>query len=210
MMPFAAPWMITHSIDRAPPRRYGNRHPDYVPNGVFRCTGDDNWIAIAVSDDEMWKRLCGVIGHEGWSTDPALRTAIQRRSREAEIESAIGEWASLRSSDEAMTELQGASIAAGAVRLPYDLLGDRQLNDTGFLQQTDRPFIGKHPQPSMPFRETAAPYPVRYAAPTLGEHNEEIFCVLLGLSGAELTALVAEGIVGTEMLTEAQIVNRAK
>jgi crotonobetainyl-CoA:carnitine CoA-transferase CaiB-like acyl-CoA transferase len=109
-----------------------------------------------------------------------------------------------------MRELQAARVAAGAVRLPYDLLEDRQLHDTGFIQQADRAFMGKHPQPSVPFREAGAPYPVRHGAPTLGEHNEEILCGLLGLSGAELRALVAEGIVGTEMLTEAQLSGRAR
>ena len=210
MMPFTAPWMIVHSIDGRPLRRNGNRHPDHVPHGVFRCAGDDNWLAIAVSDDGMWRRLCGVIGRDDWSADPKLRLADERRSREAEIEAAISEWVSLRSADEAMTKLQRARVAAGVVRLPYDLLADQQLHDTGFIQQADRPFMGKHPQPSVPFREAAAPYPIRHGAPTLGEHNEDILCGLLGLSEAELKGLVADGIVGTEMLTEAQLSIRPK
>ena len=32
MMPFAAPWIVAHSIDGKPPERYGNRHPDFVPH----------------------------------------------------------------------------------------------------------------------------------------------------------------------------------
>lgn len=105
-----------------------------------------------------------------------------------------------------MTELQAAGVAAGVVRLPYDLLEDRQLHDTGFIQQADRLFMGIHPQPSMPFREAETPYPVRMSAPTLGEHNEEVLCSLLGLSDAELQSLMIDGVVGKDMLSEAQLV----
>ena len=48
MMPFAAPWIIAHSIDGKAPVKYGNRHPDFVPHGCFPCAGEDNWIVVAV------------------------------------------------------------------------------------------------------------------------------------------------------------------
>ena len=53
-------------------------------------------------------------------------------------------------------------------------LKDPQLHARGFIQEVDRAFIGKHPQPSLPFRETEKPFPIRSAPPTLGEHNREI------------------------------------
>src|SRR5262249_12747957 len=34
---------------RAPPQPQGNR---YVPHGVYRCAGEDNWISLAVTMDE--------------------------------------------------------------------------------------------------------------------------------------------------------------
>ena len=53
-----------------------------------------------------------------------------------------------------MSALQAAGVASGVARLPIELLNDPQLQARGFIQQVDRAFIGKHPQPSMPFRET--------------------------------------------------------
>ena len=44
----------------------------------------------------------------------------------------------------------------------------------GFIQEIDRAFIGRHPQPSMPFRETEKPFAIRSAPPTLGEHSHGI------------------------------------
>ena len=109
-----------------------------------------------------------------------------------------------------MTALQAAGIASGVARLPIELLRDPQLHARGFIQEVDRAFIGKHPQPSMPFRESTKPFPIRKSPPTLGEHNREILGGLLGLSDAELDQLAREGIIGTEMLMEEQLVEEKK
>jgi crotonobetainyl-CoA:carnitine CoA-transferase CaiB-like acyl-CoA transferase len=103
-----------------------------------------------------------------------------------------------------------AGVASGVARLPIELLNDPQLHARDFIQQVDRAFIGVHPQPSMPFRETDKPFAIRTAPPTLGEHNREILGGLLGLSDAEIDQLTREGIIGTEMLMEEQLVKTKK
>ncbi|WP_420970019.1 CaiB/BaiF CoA transferase family protein [Bradyrhizobium sp. B120] len=210
MMPFAAPWIVAHSIDGKQPAKYGNRHPDFVPHGCFRCDGEDNWIVVAVSDDAMWPKLARLLGREDWATDAKLKTAAGRRAVEAEIEAAIEAWTSAHDADAAMAALQAVGVASGVARLPIDLLQDPQLDARGFIQQVDRAFIGKHPQPSMPFREGDAPFAIRSVPPTLGEHNREILSGMLGLSDAELEELTREGIIGTEMLMEEQLVKEKK
>jgi crotonobetainyl-CoA:carnitine CoA-transferase CaiB-like acyl-CoA transferase len=109
-----------------------------------------------------------------------------------------------------MNVLQTAGVASGVARLPIELLKDTHLQARGFIQEVDRAFIGKHPQPSMPFRETENPFPIRSVPPTLGEHNKEILGGLLGLSDAELDQLTRDGIIGTEMLMEEQLVKEKK
>jgi crotonobetainyl-CoA:carnitine CoA-transferase CaiB-like acyl-CoA transferase len=210
MMPFAAPWIIAHSIDGKAPEKFGNRHPDFVPHGCFPCGGHDNWIVVAVSSDAMWPRLARLLDRSDWAVDEALKTAAGRRKIESEIEVAIAHWTLGRQPEEAMNALQAAGVASGVARLPIELLDDPQLHARGFIQQVDRAFIGKHPQPSMPFRESENPFPIRTAPPTLGEHNREILAGLLGLSDAELDQLTRDGIIGTEMLMEEQLVKAKK
>ncbi|MDP1907647.1 MAG: CoA transferase, partial [Hyphomicrobium sp.] len=205
MMPFAAPWIVAHSIDGSAPAKYGNRHPDFVPHGCFPCAGSDNWIVVAVSSDAMWPRLCKLLGRTDWAADEALKRAVGRRQIEDEIEAAITAWSSTRTPDDAMNALQAAGVASGVARLPIELLKDPQLHARGFIQQVDRAFIGRHPQPSMPFRETDKPFEIRSAPPTLGEHNREILAGMLGLSDAEIDQLARDGIIGTEMLMEEQL-----
>jgi crotonobetainyl-CoA:carnitine CoA-transferase CaiB-like acyl-CoA transferase len=210
MMPFAAPWIIAHSIDGKAPVKYGNRHPDFVPHGCFRCAGADDWIVVAVSNDAMWPKLATLLGRADWATDAWLKTAVGRRAIESKIEAAIATWTWARDPEAAMTALQAAGIASGVARLPIELLQDPQLQARGFIQEVDRAFIGKHPQPSIPFREGAKPFPIRSAPPTLGQHNQEILGGLLGLSDAEIDQLTCEGIIGTEMLMEEQLVKEKK
>jgi crotonobetainyl-CoA:carnitine CoA-transferase CaiB-like acyl-CoA transferase len=210
MMPFAAPWITAHSIDGKQPVKYGNRHPDFVPHGCFPCAGSDNWIMVAVSNDAMWPKLAILLGRADWAGDAALKTAAGRRPIESEIEAAVLTWTSARDPEAAMKELQARGIAAGVARLPIELLQDPQLHARGFIQYVDRAFIGKHPQPSMPFREGETPFAIRSAPPTLGEHNNEILGGLLGLSEAEIIKLTRDGIIGTEMLMEEQLVKEKK
>ncbi|MBB4376351.1 crotonobetainyl-CoA:carnitine CoA-transferase CaiB-like acyl-CoA transferase [Bradyrhizobium sp. SBR1B] len=202
MLPFTAPWLTMHSIDRMPPKRYGNRHPQFVPHGCFRCAGEDNWLIVAATDNEMWQRLASLIGRRDWAMDASLNSAEARRSIESDIENAIEAWTRTRNADQAMLELQRVKVASGVARHPIDLLQDPHLRSRAFLQNLERPFIGAHLQPSMPIREGEDPYTLRAAAPTLGQHNSEILTGLLKLSDSDVAELAREGIIGTTMLCE--------
>lgn len=202
MMPFVAPWIALHSVDGNSPTRYGNRHPQFLPHGCFRCAGEDNWILVAATDQDMWHRLALLIGRPDWAEDTSLRSTEARRGIEHDIETEIAAWTLTRGPDQAMSELQAVKVAAGVARLPMDLLKDRHLQSRAFLQEIERPFVGVHPQPSMPIREHARPYAICAAAPTLGQHNEEILSKLLGLSDDEIAHLIRERIIGTKMLSE--------
>ncbi|WP_316399077.1 CoA transferase [Bradyrhizobium sp. 33ap4] len=205
MMPFAAPWITVQSIGGMPSKKYGNRHPQFVPHGCFRCAGDDNWIVVAATDEHMWKRLALLIGRRDWSTDALLKSAEARRRIEDVIERAIETWTLTRDAEQAMSALQAAGVAAGVARLPIDLLSDRHLRSRAFFQDLERAFTGLHPQPSMPIREGPDPCAIRTAAPTLGQHNKEILSGLLELSDAEIAQLTSEGIVGTSMLDDEEL-----
>jgi crotonobetainyl-CoA:carnitine CoA-transferase CaiB-like acyl-CoA transferase len=164
MLPLVAPALIAQSAtDRTPPR-IGNRHPVFVPQGCFRCAGDDSWIAVSVVDDAMWRALCGLLGRP----DLAGLTVSERRGRQDALEALISAWTASRGADDAMLQLQAHGIAAGVVRTPLSLVDDPHLVARGFWRRMDRPFIGMHWQSSAAFREGPDPYPVRLVAPTLG------------------------------------------
>ena len=200
MLPLVAPWIIEQSVTGTLKPRLGNRHPTQVPHGCFRCRGDDQWVLVAVTDDAMWRALCTTIERPDLSNDPDLATATGRRRHEARIEQAVEAWTATRTADEAMVALQNAGVAAGAVRSPYELDREPHLKARNFWQPVERPFVGRHDQPSAPFRECDAPYPVHHPAPTLGEFNERVLMGLLGLSRADMDRLAKANVIGTKAL----------
>ena len=54
--------VLAASITAESPPRHGNRSVDHAPQGVYRCAGDDRWLALTVTDDERWRRLVDIVG----------------------------------------------------------------------------------------------------------------------------------------------------
>ena len=63
-----APWVLDYDVNGRTTQRMGNRSERYAPHGVFPTLGEDRWVAIACTDDDMWSRLADAlgIGAEGW------------------------------------------------------------------------------------------------------------------------------------------------
>jgi len=199
IFPFVAPWMLEQSATGRVAPRLGNRHPEHVPHGCFPCRGDNAWITVAVTDDTAWQGLCGAIGRVDLAGRADLATTAGRRANEDAIEAALTDWTRGRDADAAMQALQAAGVAAGVVRLPASLPQDPHLTARRFWQDTDRRYLGRHPQPSAPFRpQGGGPYPVIRAAPTLGEHNAEVIGDLLGVDAAAMARLAADGVTGQD------------
>ena len=73
-----APAVLDHQLTGTNPGRHGNDDLRHAPHGVYRCAGDDDWVAVACTDDDAWLRLCAAIGRDDLAADPALRTAAGR------------------------------------------------------------------------------------------------------------------------------------
>jgi crotonobetainyl-CoA:carnitine CoA-transferase CaiB-like acyl-CoA transferase len=197
LFPLVAPWLIEQAVTGRTSPRTGNRHASYVPHGCFPCDGDDAWVVIAVTSDTAWRALCGAIGRADLAADPALADAAGRRAREDALEAAIAAWTRGRSPDAAMKALQAAGVAAGAARgLVEVLLYEPHLTARGYWQEVARPYMDFPQQPSPAFREEGRPYPIRRAAPTLGQSSREVLGRLLGVADAELDRLEAAAIIG--------------
>jgi crotonobetainyl-CoA:carnitine CoA-transferase CaiB-like acyl-CoA transferase len=73
-----------------------------------------------------------------------------------------------------------------------DLLADGQLRARGFWRTLTHPVIGEMTAPGAPFLDGDGRTGPEQAAPLLGEHTREIASSVLGMSAAEIDALVAE------------------
>lgn len=177
--------------------RIGNRDRDLIPNGIFRCLGDDEWVAVSVRHEGDWTALIECLGDPRLQ-DPRFRAVAARRAAEDQIERAIGEWTAGRTAPEVESVLTSLGVPAARVRSIADVLRCPQLNESGYLQPVDQPEgIAPAPMPGIIARLTETPGQVRLPAVGHGEHSREVLSRLLGVSDDVLDDLDARGIIGS-------------
>ena len=194
MLSMAAAGIVEQSATGALSPRIGNRHRRFAPQGVYAGNGSNDWLALTVRSDAEWAALARIIGLD----DPALSRVAARHAAHDRIDAAISAWVGQRSADEAMQMLQAAGIAAGAARATPDLLTDPNLVARQTWARVPRAYVGECVLQRSAYRIGGAACPIHNPAPTLGEHNDEIFRQVLGLDDARLAELEQRGIIGTE------------
>ena len=177
-------------------RPQGNRDDRRAPQGIFKCAGADDWIALGVESDEQWRGVCELIG-----TEAALEAADwgDRKAREEEVEALVGEWAGGISAGEAERVLLGLGIPAARVADIYRMYAepDADLLEAGFIERVDHAEVGPSWLAGAPWRFSGGGMPELAASPRVGEHSREVLAAELDLSEAELDDLVERGITGT-------------
>jgi crotonobetainyl-CoA:carnitine CoA-transferase CaiB-like acyl-CoA transferase len=175
----------------------GNRFHAFVPQGVYRARGEDEWVAISVQDEVQWSGLVELIGAKG--LDPGLGAAsiADRRDRHDEIDAWISRWSASREPDHAVGLLAARGIPAGRCRDPRVLSEHPQLQARRLFEMTDHAIVGPHLAPAPPFRYSTVDHWLRRPSPTLGADNHDVLTRILGLDQAEIEQLETEQIIGT-------------
>jgi crotonobetainyl-CoA:carnitine CoA-transferase CaiB-like acyl-CoA transferase len=140
----------------------GNARPGIAPRDVFRCNGDDNWVAVVCTNDSQRKALADVIG-----TDLASDLASWEAAATA-TSASISAWTSARDPRSAAAQLIAAGVPAVALPTVAERASDPHfLNRLVFLPGPPRrkgyPFV---------IHGFIPPFPA--SAPALGEHDSLI------------------------------------
>ena len=164
----------------------GNHSDQYAPHGVYRCAGDDDWIAIAVSEEENWRALCALV--------PALAPLAalgpaERRERRREIDAALALWARPLRAQEAAAELIRKGVPAAALATSRDLVDSPHLRARGFWEKH-----GDGVLPGLPWRASFGR--ASGPAPALGGDTDAVLRDVLGLGPNEIAALRDAGAFG--------------
>jgi len=181
--------------------RTGNRaaYAEIAPQGIYRCAGDDRWIAITCATEAQWQALATAAGHAEWLADPRFATVADRMAHHDALDAALSAWTCGFEPYELMLKLQAAGIAAGVCQTAGDRCdNDPQLRHLGWLTELTGTRIGRWPLAEVPVRMSRTPpylggRPDR-AAPLYGEDNEAILTGLLGMSAEEVSELTEQGV----------------
>lgn len=189
--------VVEYELTGNEPERIGNRDEFMAPSGVYRCDGDDAWVALACGSLQEWQALARAIGHGESADDETLASFEGRRARHDEIDGWISEWTSSRDPNVAMAELQAEGVAAGVVSDNHRVIEDPHLNARGFFPTVNQKSVGRHVLAGPAWRFSRTPGAIRRAAPQLGQHTDYVLRELLGKSEEEVAALYASGVLET-------------
>ena len=187
--------LLDYQMNDRVPEPMGNTDHHHAPHNVYRCKGDDRWLAIAVTNYEEWRTLCGVIGRHDLSDDVALTDTKGRSEQQKRIDAAITAWSQQHEDYEAMRILQDAGISAAPYLSPQRVFTDPQLREGGFFTTLTASDGKQRDLPALGWRFEGGPEPRITAAPVLGQHNNYVYGELLGLSDDEVAQFIEEQII---------------
>ena len=191
---FMAAPIIEYQLTGELPRAQGNRHKDYAPHGIYRCAGENAFVALAAATDDQWHALANVLGI---ANDARFSDAANRKKNEDALDAELTRALSTLDAEAAISRLQAAGVYAAPVNSAAAVLGDPQISDRGYFVAVDRAVVGTHLYPGAVPRLSKTPLQADAPAPLLGEHNGEVFRRLLGMSDSEIAELEASGVIGT-------------
>jgi crotonobetainyl-CoA:carnitine CoA-transferase CaiB-like acyl-CoA transferase len=181
-----------HWADGRVPGPLGTGHLSVVPYDSFECA-DGVGVVVAVFTERFWKPFCDAVGLPELE-DRYPRNADRLRAKD-ELLGALRERFRERPADEWIAVLREGGVPCGPVNTVDRVLRDPQILHRGMVAETDRP----HPVAGK-YRVLGNPLQVgdeeRYEpAPLLGEHNDELFGDVLGVTPERLKELRAAGVI---------------
>jgi benzylsuccinate CoA-transferase BbsF subunit len=188
------PLILDYEVNGRKPSLKGNKSDYAAPHGIYRCKGEDRWVAIAVMNDREWQAFKKILGNPSWAADTRYDAVEGRLKDSDELDRQVEAWTIDQTPERVMAILQGAGIGAGVVSNSRDMDNDLQLNYYNFYRELEHPFMGKlhyyHPAALKLSRaETAVQRPV-----LLGEHTDYVCSQILGMSRKEIDDLRAKGV----------------
>ncbi len=158
-------------------------------------TADGKWIAIACTNDRIFRRLAAAMGDEAWGTDTDFATMEARVAHRDETERRVREWTARHPLVDLCAVLDEAEVPNCPINSIADIFANPQYRARGSLIGIDDPRVGRVRMPAPVPRFSETPARVSRPAPDVGEHNAEIYGELLGLGQGELDRLHGEGVI---------------
>jgi formyl-CoA transferase len=186
---------LEENIEQGLPLRTGNISRS-GPTGLYHTLDGD--IIITVTSDDQWGRLARALDAPDLLEDPHFASYHARATYVELAREAVQTLIIRLSLEDALKQLSAADVPCAPVRTAADAMSDQHFWERGSLQPMrhgalDEPVEGVIS--GFPVVFSGGPLPVLPGAATLGMHNEEIFCGLLGLGRDEIESLKVQGVV---------------
>lgn len=164
-----------------------------IPQDVIPCR--DGYIYFLAIEDHQWKGALELMGNPEWAEADIFQDFASRSGNWDALKPLLEDWMQDKSVQEVYHAAQAKRVPFAPVSSMGDLLNSEHLKARGFFAQIGHLEAGTLTYPGAPYRFSASPWALRRPAPTLGQHNEEVYCGRLRLSREELGELKRAGVI---------------
>jgi crotonobetainyl-CoA:carnitine CoA-transferase CaiB-like acyl-CoA transferase len=157
----------------------------------------DGHVAIVMLTDRQWDDAMTKIMNKPDITtkNPKFANVVERiKSRDDYIQ-LFRDWFAGRTAAEVEKAMIECKIPCSIVKNLDQVNSDPQLASRDMHLEIEHPRYGKIPTPGIPIKLSDTPGEIHSPSPDLGQHNEEVYRELLGMSPDELEALKKEMII---------------
>jgi len=172
--------------------RLGPDSTSAVPHSNYR-TRDGRWVALACSNDKMFERLTQAMQRPDL-LEPYARVEA-RLAHRGQVNGIVADWVGGLSLEEVTALCEAHAVPLGPILTIADIFADPHVAERGNLARLDAPGEGEVTVPGVVPRLCGTPGRLRSLGPRLGEHNEDVYCGLLGMAPARLAELRRAGVV---------------
>jgi crotonobetainyl-CoA:carnitine CoA-transferase CaiB-like acyl-CoA transferase len=157
----------------------------------------DGYYAVSTNNldmtDDAWAILADAMDRSDLKTDPEFATPAARHRNRREVDRIVSEWIPRKTRQEIWDVLSSIGLSSAPVLSLGEVLEDRQLKARGAFVDVEHPEAGNVKLLAPWIRFSGTPTRIERPSPLLGQHNEEVYGNLLGLSPEEVKSLAAEG-----------------
>lgn len=172
--------------------RTGSVLPNIAPSNVYP-TKEDSMILVAANQDSVFGRLATAMDRPDLIDDPRYRDHASRGVHMEELDELIASWTAERGTDELLEALHEAGVPAGRIYTARDMFADPHFAARDAIVKLAHPDFGDFPMHGVFPKLSETPGAVRHTGPELGQHNADIYGVLLGLTESDQAALAERG-----------------
>ena len=175
-------------------KRAGNRVTHVAPSSTFK-TQDEHYVTLAASTQSIWLRLCRAMELEDLISNPKFLDNSNRLKHSEEINGIVAAWIAERTREEVEEAFERHEVAYSFVYDIADIFNDEHFRIREMLIRVLDEELGEAVVQNVVPKFSKTPGSVDFLGPTMGEHNNEIYCGELGYSKEKLKQLKDAGII---------------
>lgn len=135
----------------------------------------NGYISVLIYNDKHWREFFEVINRKDLETDPRFKNINSRTEHIDIVYQTVENIMLEKTTEEWIKILSKTDIPFTKVNELFDLFNDPHLDNINFFKFTHHPTEGDIIEMKHPINYSKTPATIRKHAPTLGEHNDEVF-----------------------------------